>query len=64
MLRKDPYHLKISPMTVKLLRLFYYIDLKRLGSISVKPETKKQLKFVIDQYYEEYSGLFLKTKRF
>jgi DNA repair protein RecO (recombination protein O) len=63
-LEKDPYHLKISSMTVKLLRLFYYIDLKRLGSISVKPETKKQLKFVIDQYYEEYSGLFLKTKRF
>jgi DNA repair protein RecO (recombination protein O) len=44
--------------------LFYYIDMKRLGSISVKEETKKQLKQVIDGYYEEYSGLYLKTKRF
>ncbi|PLR93829.1 DNA repair protein RecO [Bacillus sp. T33-2] len=61
---KDPYHFKISPATAKLLRLFYLLDLSRLGSISVKPETKAELKKVINAYYEEYSGLHLKTKRF
>ncbi|WP_428909163.1 DNA repair protein RecO [Niallia sp. Krafla_26] len=60
----DPYHLKISRATVKLLRIFYYIDLDRLGSISVKDETKAELKRVIDSYYEEYSGLYLKSKKF
>lgn len=60
----DPYHIKISPATVKLLRIFYYLDLKRLGNISVKKETKAELKQVIDSYYEEYSGLFLKSKKF
>lgn len=63
-LSKDPYHFKISPVTVKLLRLFYYFDLSRLGSISVKEETKAELKLVITAYYEEYSGLYLKTKKF
>lgn len=63
-LERDPYHLKISPATVKLLRLFYYLDLSRLGSISVKPETKAELKMVISTYYDEYSGLNLKTKKF
>jgi DNA repair protein RecO (recombination protein O) len=63
-LGKDPYHFKISPVTVKLLRLFYYFDLSRLGSISVKEETKAELKNVITAYYEEYSGLYLKTKKF
>lgn len=61
---QDRYHLKITPTTVRLLRLFYYIDLSRLGNISVKPETKKELKKVIDAYYEEYSGLQLKSKKF
>lgn len=61
---KDPYHFKLTYGAVKLLRLFYYIDMKRLGTISVKEETKKQLKQVIDSYYEEYSGLYLKSKRF
>jgi len=61
---KDPYHLKLSPAAVKLLRLFYYFDLSRLGNISVKEETKAELKRVISVYYEEYSGLHLKTKKF
>ena len=43
-LDKDRYHLKISSASVKLLRLFYYIDLSRLGHISVKEETKVELK--------------------
>jgi DNA repair protein RecO (recombination protein O) len=63
-LEKDPYHLKISQSTVKLLRLFYYFDLSRLGNISVKEETKAEIKKVISAYYDEYSGLYLKTKKF
>ncbi|SFA95733.1 MULTISPECIES: DNA repair protein RecO [unclassified Bacillus (in: firmicutes)] len=63
-LEKDPYHFKISPASVKLLRLFYYFDLSRLGNISVKKETKAEIKKVIDAFYEEYSGLHLKSKRF
>ncbi len=63
-LEKDPYHLKISPSAVKLLRLFYYLDLARLGNVSVKSETKVELKQVISAYYDEYSGLNLKTKKF
>ena len=62
--QKDPYHLKISQTTVRLLRIFYYFDLNRLGKIDVKPETKKELKQVITAYYSEYSGLTLKSKRF
>ena len=63
-LEKDPYHFKISAAAVKLLRIFYYFDLSRLGNISVKEETKAELKKVISAYYEEYSGLHLKSKKF
>lgn len=61
---QDPYRIKTSPGTVRLLRLFYLLDLNRLGNISVKPETKAELKKVISAYYDEYSGLYLKTRRF
>lgn len=63
-LNKDPYHLKVANATVKLLRLFYHFDLTRLGNIAVKEETKAELKRVITAYYEEYSGLYLKSKKF
>ena len=60
----DPYQLEISASTVKLLRLFYYFDLSRLGNISLKEETKQELNKVIDAYYDNYLGLSLKSKKF
>jgi DNA repair protein RecO (recombination protein O) len=62
--RKDAHVLHISPSTVRLLKLFHSFDLKRLGNISVKDETKKELKDVISMFYEQYSGLSLKSKKF
>lgn len=60
----DPYLLKVSQATIKLLRLFYYLDISRIGSINVKEQTKKELNQCISSYYDEYSGLFLKSKKF
>ncbi|MCP3741356.1 DNA repair protein RecO [Rossellomorea sp. BNER] len=61
---KDPYHMPLSSNAVKLIRLFYYFDLSRLGNVSVKDVTKEELKKVIRTYYDEYSGLALKSRRF
>ncbi len=61
---KDPYRFDVAQTTIRLLRIFYYIDLKRLGNISVKDETKQELRTVVDAYYDEFSGLNLKSKRF
>ncbi|HHY72978.1 MAG TPA: DNA repair protein RecO [Bacillus bacterium] len=60
----DPNRIQISQSTVRLLRLFYYFDIHRLGKISVKDATKKELKLVISSLYDEYAGLSLKSKRF
>ncbi|RLQ98186.1 DNA repair protein RecO [Falsibacillus albus] len=60
----DPYHFPMSISALKLLRIFYFFDVNRLGNISVKPETKEELKNIISSYYDEYSGLYLKSKKF
>ncbi|MEI5905805.1 DNA repair protein RecO [Bacillus spongiae] len=61
---KDPYHMPLSQSTVKLLRIMYFFDLNRMGKISVKDTTKKELTTVIRQYYDEASGLSLKSRKF
>ncbi|WP_070120637.1 DNA repair protein RecO [Bacillus marinisedimentorum] len=61
---QDPHILELSPAAARLLRLFYHFDLNRLGNVSVKEETKNEIRRVLSAYYEEYSGLYLKTKRF
>ncbi len=61
---QDPHMFELSPAAARLMRLFYHFDLHRLGNVSVKEETKNEIRTVLSAYYEEYSGLYLKTRRF
>lgn len=60
----DSRSFPVSAATIKLLRLFKVIDMRRLGEIRLKPETIKELKTVLSAYYDAYSGLRLKSKQF
>mgnify|MGYP005748766749 FL=1 len=61
---KDKYAKHVSPSTLKLLRIFYFYDLHKIGNVSVKEETRKQIRSIIDEYYETYSGILIKSKKF
>ena len=54
------YHLK----TMKLIRMFYYIDLSKITKLDISKPIQKELNQFIDDYYERYSGLYLKSKTF
>lgn len=53
-----------SDKTVKLIRMFYYVDISKITKLEVKKEIKKEIDEFIDLYYERYSGLYLKSKTF
>lgn len=61
---KDPYRMNISKGAARLLNMFYHLDLARLGNVSLKKETKRELRMLFDAYMEEYSGVFIKSKKF
>ncbi|KAB8128736.1 DNA repair protein RecO [Gracilibacillus oryzae] len=61
---KDSYAYMLNENLYKLLRIFSWVSLDRIGNISVKEENKAILKQIMDQYYERYGGYFLKSKRF
>jgi DNA repair protein RecO (recombination protein O) len=48
----------------KLLRLFSRLDLGRIGSISVKDSSKKQLQAVMRSWMDTHMGLKLKSRNF
>ena len=50
--------------TVKLIRMFYYIDLSKITKIDISEISKKEISNFIEDYYERYSGLYLKSKYF
>lgn len=60
----DPHYIRISIAAQKLLKLFLTMDITRLGKISLKRSTRTEIKRVLSEYYDAYSGLHLKSKRF
>ncbi|QDH19915.1 DNA repair protein RecO [Saccharibacillus brassicae] len=60
----DPYAVPVSARTLSLLRVFARLDLRRLGNVDVKPETKAELKIVMEALMREHIGINLKSKRF
>ena len=54
------YNLK----TLKLIPMFYYLNLEKTKKINISDPIKKELNLFINDYYERYSGLYLKSKDF
>ncbi|ANY72188.1 DNA repair protein RecO [Paenibacillus ihbetae] len=60
----DPPAMAVSVRTLKLLRLFARLDLRRLGNVDVKAETKDELKKVMRALMDMQLGLRLKSQNF
>ncbi|OYL12315.1 DNA repair protein RecO [Streptococcus pneumoniae B1598] len=52
------------PISPYLLNQFQAIDFETLETISLKPGIKQELRQFMDQLYEEYVGIHLKSKKF
>ncbi len=49
---------------IKLIRMFIYLDIDNITKINLKNETKKELNLFIEDYYDTFSGIYLKSKDF
>ena len=48
--------------TLKLIRMFYYVDISKISKIDISDNIKRVINLFIDDYYDRYSGLYLKSK--
>jgi DNA repair protein RecO (recombination protein O) len=61
---KDLQAIEITNRTLKLLRLFKDTDIRRLGQIDVKAETKLQLKSCMRGYMDAHIDIRFKSRAF
>ncbi|MFC3932689.1 DNA repair protein RecO [Streptococcus dentapri] len=61
---KDLKRSHLDPNVLYLLDCFQTISFKDLQTISVKPEMKQKLRFFLDDIYDTYVGIHLKSKKF
>lgn len=50
--------------TIQLIRMFIYVDIKQISKIKVSKEIKQEISEFINEYYEDYSGVYLKSREF
>lgn len=61
---EDERRFHASPRAIHFIRLFSVVSFDKINTISLKKETKEEIRRVIDQLYDEMVGLNLKSKRF
>ncbi|GLX69155.1 DNA repair protein RecO [Paenibacillus glycanilyticus] len=62
--RNDAQAMSMSDGAYKLMKLFSRMDLRRLGAIQVKPETKQELKKLMRGLMDVHIGIQLKSRTF
>ncbi len=54
----------INPKSIKLIRMYYLIDINSISNISINSKTANEINYFLDKYYERYTGIYLKSKDF
>ena len=54
----------VSDKTIKLVRMYYYVDIDKISKLDLKDEIVNEVNNFIDDYYDRYTGLYLKSKSF
>ena len=49
---------------IKLIRMLSLVDLDKIKRIDIREEVKREISIFIDDYYDRYAGLYLKSKEF
>lgn len=53
-----------SSKAIQLIRMLYYVDISKISKLDINKEIKKELNEFISEYYDTYSGLYLKSRNF
>lgn len=54
----------VDPKVIKMLRMYYYVNIKSIKEISVEEKVRDTINEFLDVYYDRYTGLFLNSKGF
>ena len=54
----------VSEKVVKLLRMYYYVDISKISKLDIKDNIEKEINEFLEDYYDRYTGIYLKSKNF
>ncbi len=66
LLCRNCYHgERIIPLSIiKILNMYYLVDIKSISKLSIKEDIILEINRFLNNYYDDYTGLYLKSKDF
>ena len=58
------YEKVLNNKVLKLIRMFYYVDISKIEKLNISKDVNSEISEFLDGYYERYTGLYLKSKKF
>lgn len=58
--QKEEYY---SEKAIKLLQMYYYVDLEKITKIDVNPKVNEEINKFLEDYYDRYTGIYLNSKK-
>ncbi len=50
--------------TIKMFRMYYYVEVDSISDLKVSAEVASNINKILTDYYDRYTGLYLKSKEF
>lgn len=50
--------------TLKMLRMYYLVDIKSISELKISDNVVRNINYFVNTYYDRYTGLYLKSKKF
>ena len=44
--------------------MFYYVDINKIEKLEISKKISEEINYFLNSYYERYTGLYLKSKKF
>jgi DNA repair protein RecO (recombination protein O) len=44
--------------------MYYYVDISKIENLNISDSVKKEIDTFLTEYYDKYTGIYLKTKDF
>ena len=56
--------LKLIKIVSGMSRMYYYVEIKNITKLDVSSDVSREINQFLDDYYDRYTGLYLKSKDF
>lgn len=54
----------VSEKTIKMIRMYNYVEISSISKLDVSSEVTREINSFLDEYYDRFTGLYLKSKDF